>query len=231
MGKIFHPGYDDPKSLERAASERHGRRLRAAREQAAHGRQARPRPKRTERKARKARRAGSRGEPFEMADVPDNAYHDGSLADMAVAKLKELKAQGAAVLSGRRLLKPHLPFNSPKKYWDLYDPAKLKLADNPFRPKDAPPYAVTDFGELRNYYGVPPDRPGLRRAGPQADSRLSRRDAASPTRTSAACWTSSTGWACATTRSSSCGAITAGSWASTPAGASTATWRTTPTPR
>jgi arylsulfatase A-like enzyme len=52
-----------------------------------------------------------------------------------------------------------LPFNAPKKYWDLYDPAKLKLASNPFRPKDAPPYAVTDFGELRNYHGVPANGP------------------------------------------------------------------------
>jgi iduronate 2-sulfatase len=94
-----------------------------------------------------------------MADVPDSAYHDGSLADMAVARLKELKGQNQPFFLAVGFLKPHLPFNSPKKYWDLFEPAKLKLAANPFRPQHAPPYAVTDFGELRSYYGVPPSGP------------------------------------------------------------------------
>jgi arylsulfatase A-like enzyme len=107
----------------------------------------------------KAAAGPQRGEPFEMADVPDNDYHDGSLADMASAKLKELKGRNQPFFLAVGFLKPHLPFNSPKKYWDLYDPARLKLADNPFRPKDAPPFAVTDFGELRNYYGVPQSGP------------------------------------------------------------------------
>jgi arylsulfatase A-like enzyme len=52
-------------------------------------------------------------------------------------------------------IKPHLPFVSPKKYWDLYDPAKIQLAPNKFRPKDAPDYAILPGGELRNYHGIP----------------------------------------------------------------------------
>jgi arylsulfatase A-like enzyme len=52
-------------------------------------------------------------------------------------------------------VKPHLPFVSPKKYWDLYDPAKIELAPNKFRPKDAPDYSILPGGELRNYYGIP----------------------------------------------------------------------------
>ena len=50
--------------------------------------------------------------------------------------------------------KPHLPFVAPKKYWDLYDPAKIALAPNPFRPKDAPEYAILPGNELRNYQGI-----------------------------------------------------------------------------
>jgi arylsulfatase A-like enzyme len=94
-----------------------------------------------------------------MADVPDSDYHDGSLADMAIAKLQELKGKQQPFFLAVGFLKPHLPFNAPKKYWDLYDPAKLKLAENAFRPLDAPSYAITDFGELRNYHGVPPTGP------------------------------------------------------------------------
>ena len=80
--------------------------------------------------------------------MADNAYHDGSLAEMAVARLGELKAKEQPFFLAVGFLKPHLPFNAPKKYFDMYDPAKLKIAANPFRPKDAPPFAITDYGEL-----------------------------------------------------------------------------------
>jgi iduronate 2-sulfatase len=163
MGKIFHSGYDDPK----AWSEPHkngpgeGYVLPENQQRMAAGKAKSNVKAKGDGKKKKGAATGrpSRGEPFEMADVPDSAYQDGSLADMAVAKLAELKAKEQPFFLAVGFLKPHLPFNSPKKYWDLYDPSKLKLADNPFQPKDAPPYAVTDFGELRNYYGVPQEGP------------------------------------------------------------------------
>jgi arylsulfatase A-like enzyme len=158
MGKIYHPGYNDPKSWSEPHRDGTGENyvLPENKQRMAAGSAG-------AKKKAKGKRAGpTRGEPFEMADVPDNAYHDGSLADMAVSKLQELKVRQEPFFLAVGFLKPHLPFNSPKKYWDLFDPAKLKLADNPFHPHDAPPYAVTDFGELRNYYGVP-------QAGPVPD--------------------------------------------------------------
>jgi iduronate 2-sulfatase len=160
MGKLFHGGLDDAKSW----SEPHrngkgeGYVLESNKKLVADG-AAKAKANRDNKKKKNASAPGSRGEPFEMADVPDSAYHDGSLADMAIAKLQELKAKNQPFFLGVGFLKPHLPFNSPKKYWDLYDPAKLKLAANPFKPKDAPPFAVTDFGELRNYHGVPATGP------------------------------------------------------------------------
>jgi iduronate 2-sulfatase len=51
--------------------------------------------------------------------------------------------------------KPHLPFNSPKAYWDLYDPAKIPLATNAFLPQGAPGYALVERAELWSYSGVP----------------------------------------------------------------------------
>lgn len=157
MGKIYHGGIDDAKSWSEPHIYGKGKsyvlpenqaRVAAGRKQAlAAG------------KKGKALSRAARGAPFEMADVPDSAYADGSLADLAVEQLQRLKDRGQPFFLAVGFVKPHLPFNSPKKYWDLYDRAKLKLADNPFRPKGAPPYALTAFGELRQYWGVPKQGP------------------------------------------------------------------------
>jgi len=109
------------------------------------------------------RRAGgkknARGPAFEHADVPDNKYPDGMIADKAIADLRELKNAGKPFFLATGFLKPHLPFNSPKKYWDLYDHDAIDLADNSYRPKDAPDAAMHNSGELRAYAGIPPRGP------------------------------------------------------------------------
>ena len=77
-----------------------------------------------------------RGPAFEAADVPDSAYPDGFNTDYAIKQLNRLKDKPFFLAMG--LYKPHLPFNAPKKYWDMYRPKDIKLADNPFIPKNAP---------------------------------------------------------------------------------------------
>ena len=67
--------------------------------------------------------------------------------------------RGKAVLPAAGFLKPHLPFNAPKKYWDLYRRDDIDPADNPFRPKGAPDAALHNWGELRAYYGIPQKGP------------------------------------------------------------------------
>lgn len=73
----------------------------------------------------------------EAADVPDTGYPDGLIAEEAVRKLGELKDEPFFLAVG--FFKPHLPFNAPKKYWDLYDPQEIELAGNPFPPKNVDP--------------------------------------------------------------------------------------------
>ena len=97
----------------------------------------------------------SRGPAFEGADVPDNTFQDGKVAELALSTLRDLSKKKEPFFLAVGFIKPHLPFVSPKKYWDLYDPAKIKLAPNKFRPKDAPDYAILPGGELRNYHGIP----------------------------------------------------------------------------
>ncbi|MGA2501602.1 MAG: sulfatase-like hydrolase/transferase [Tepidisphaeraceae bacterium] len=97
-----------------------------------------------------------RGAPFECADVPDNAYGDGKIADEAVARLRAARANaGQPFFIAVGFLKPHLPFCAPRKYWDMYDPAKLPMPDRDTPPDGAPKFAPTTWGELRQYSDIP----------------------------------------------------------------------------
>jgi arylsulfatase A-like enzyme len=87
----------------------------------------------------------------EAADLPDNAYFDGAQTDAALAKLAELKGSGQPFFFGVGFYRPHLPFNAPKKYWDLYDRAAIPLAADPFVGKDAPVIAINNLRELKGY--------------------------------------------------------------------------------
>ena len=98
----------------------------------------------------------SRGPAFEAADVPDNTFQDGKVAELAVTTLCDMSQKDQPFFLAVGFIKPHLPFVSPKKYWDLYDPATIKLAPNNFYPKDAPKYAIRNYAnEVRSYYGIP----------------------------------------------------------------------------
>ncbi|MFB9053186.1 sulfatase [Formosa undariae] len=81
----------------------------------------------------------------------DDAYYDGAQTTMAIEKLKELKSKNQPFFLSVGYYKPHLPFNAPKKYWDMYNRADIKLADNQFHPKDSPSYSVHGDAELRGY--------------------------------------------------------------------------------
>jgi len=100
-------------------------------------------------------RLNTRGPAFECADVPDNYYTDGKVTDLAIKALQEAAEKKEPFFLAVGFVKPHLPFVAPKKYWDLYDPGTIQLAPNPFKPKDAPDYAILPGDELRLYHGIP----------------------------------------------------------------------------
>jgi iduronate 2-sulfatase len=103
---------------------------------------------------------GPRGAAYESADVPDNRYGDGMIADEAIERLRAAKAKaGEPFFLAVGFLKPHLPFVAPKKYWDLYDRSAFKLAQPQTPPVGAPSYAPQFGGELRNYKDIPSGNP------------------------------------------------------------------------
>jgi arylsulfatase A-like enzyme len=95
------------------------------------------------------------GPAFEAADVADEDYHDGKDAQAAIAELERLAQLDKPFFLALGFHKPHLPFNAPKRYWDLYDADAVPLALNPFAPEGVTAFSLTDFGELRGYFGIP----------------------------------------------------------------------------
>ena len=99
----------------------------------------------------------TRGPAFEMADVPDESYHDAAMTSRAIEALKEVKDQAFFMVVGYK--KPHLPFVAPKQYWDLYNFDAIQLPANYYTPKAAPSIAQMSWGELRAYSGIPEKGP------------------------------------------------------------------------
>lgn len=95
------------------------------------------------------------GPMTEAPDVPDNALYDGKVGDAAITSLRGLKAFGKPFFLGLGFIKPHTPFVAPKRYWDLYDPAEIPLAENPEYPETSPQIGFHSSGEIRRYTDQP----------------------------------------------------------------------------
>lgn len=91
--------------------------------------------------------------------VHDTAYKDGKTAYAAVKKLQELAEKDQPFMFWVGLLKPHLPFNAPAKYWELYNREDIVLPEYMEKPVNAPDEAMHNFGELRGYSDIPPTGP------------------------------------------------------------------------
>lgn len=98
-----------------------------------------------------------RGPPYEAADQPDAVYPDAQIAEEAIETLRRVKDQRFFLAVGFR--RPHLPFNCPAKYWDLYPTERIRLPENYHPPKGAPTAALHDSSEVRSYAGTPADGP------------------------------------------------------------------------
>jgi len=160
MGKLYHGGLDDPQSWSTPWTSPKAKTYGLAVNNEMAGKKAAAAKDEDDKagkkgKKRKPTAPNSRGPAFEGVEAPDNAFHDGALADMAIKTLRELKDKKQPFWLGVGFIRPHLPFVAPKKYWDLYDPAKIELAKVTTRPKGAPSYAIGDGGEMRSYDAIP----------------------------------------------------------------------------
>ncbi len=94
--------------------------------------------------------------PYEKANVEDIAYKDGKIAAKTIRDLKKLKANKESFFLVSGFLKPHLPFNAPAKYWEMYDRDKITLPINNKFPVTAYKGAGNWY-ELARYKGIQKD--------------------------------------------------------------------------
>ncbi len=87
----------------------------------------------------------------ELHDGGDDAYPDHWVANDAVATLRELAAQKQPWFFGVGFFKPHLPFNAPKKWHDLYPDGVPDLSSD-VAAKPTWPSGWNASGEFRNNY-------------------------------------------------------------------------------
>lgn len=94
--------------------------------------------------------------PFEAVDCADDDLLDGDCAAHAIEQLREhAQHPDRPFFLAVGFANPHVPWISPKKYWELYDCEKLPLAKNEFLPKGSPGFAATSGKDFYWYKGVP----------------------------------------------------------------------------
>ena len=97
------------------------------------------------------------------ASLPDDAYPDGQMAQAAIEKLREFSDDNQRFCLALGFYKPHLPFNAPKAYFDLYNPATLPSPTPLAKPAGAISGTANSSGEPGAYASIG-DRDALRHA-------------------------------------------------------------------
>ncbi|MEO1011801.1 MAG: sulfatase, partial [Bacteroidota bacterium] len=101
-----------------------------------------------------------RGPAYEMADVEDHEYIDGYHTELAIATMKDmLESDDKPFFLGLGFRLPHLDWNAPKKYWDLYKREKIPMAKHGQAPEKGAAMGLHASFELRVRHGIPKSGP------------------------------------------------------------------------
>jgi arylsulfatase A-like enzyme len=111
---------------------------------------------RTTKRSRPGQRKKSRGPATESADGAEDTYSDGMRAAEGARQITSLSKAGKPFFLAVGFTKPHLPFNAPTKFWDLYQRESFSLPKNLGVPPGYPDFARNRMaGELRAYSDIP----------------------------------------------------------------------------
>ncbi|WP_145304122.1 sulfatase [Crateriforma conspicua] len=95
-----------------------------------------------------------RAETWDDSDIPDDQMQDGDTTAAVEKYLDSRQGDQTPFFLAVGFLRPHLPFNAPQKYWDLYDPTTLRLPAFRQLPRNVPAWVV-NRGIVKNYHNMP----------------------------------------------------------------------------
>jgi iduronate 2-sulfatase len=87
------------------------------------------------------------GPAYEATNVSDDAYPDGKTTEKAIAELRRLKQADKPFFLAVGMIRPHLPFNAPGRYWNLYHRADIRVPQQATWPQGMPSLAGTAWSE------------------------------------------------------------------------------------
>ena len=96
-------------------------------------------------------RFGNRGPWYESSTKPDEAYYDGQVKEKTVNDLKRLAKLDQPFFLAAGFRRPHLPFNAPQKYFDLYKDTDFQPSALREKPINAPE-SLKGSGEIHVYH-------------------------------------------------------------------------------
>lgn len=95
-----------------------------------------------------------RARTWDDSDVADDQMQDGESTCNAIDFLESWQGTDQPFFLAVGFVRPHLPFNAPRRYWDLYRTGELPLPTFRQLPTGAPDWVVTQ-GIVENYYQMP----------------------------------------------------------------------------
>jgi len=159
LGKVYHVGIDDPASWSvepwHSKQPRYGPVGTAAVKKRIADLKASGKPI-----PQKGENAPFYGGPaFEAPELGDDELLDGDTVREALEVMRELAARpDRPFFLAVGFSNPHVPWVAPKRYWDLYRDEAIPLPDNPYPPRNAPPFAARSGDDFYWYGNVPKDR-------------------------------------------------------------------------
>ena len=86
-------------------------------------------------------------------DAADDELRDGRTAEKVAEVLAQVQNHPFFLAVG--FYKPHLPYNAPQQYFDLYDSKTFNIHTDATTPENVPRIARTNWNEIRAYEDVP----------------------------------------------------------------------------
>lgn len=94
-----------------------------------------------------------------VSEHRDEELTDGWIRSQSIRLMRKLGQDENPFFLAVGFKKPHLPFVAPRKYWDLYSPDQINLAEYQGGIKNGSGYSLHNCSEFRGYEGVPASGP------------------------------------------------------------------------